>query len=55
MSDQGKEFCNNFLKEMCYYLNIKKIRTMPYHPQLNGSIERVHYTLRQMIRKLDNK
>ena len=24
MSDQGKEFCNNILKEMCYYLNIKK-------------------------------
>ena len=25
MSDQGKEFCNDILKEMCYYLNIKKI------------------------------
>ena len=50
MSDQGKEFCNNILKEMCYYLNIKKI-----HPQSNGSIERVHYTLRRMIGKLDNK
>ena len=55
MSDQGKEFCNNILKEMCYYLNIKKIRTMPYHPQSNGSVERVHYTLCQMIGKLDNK
>ena len=55
MSDQGKEFCNNILKEMCYYLNIKKICTMPYHPQSNGSVERVHYTLHRMIRKLDNK
>ena len=55
MSDQGKEFCNNILKEMCYYLNIKKIPTMPYHPQSNGSIKRVHYTLRRMIGKLDNK
>ena len=25
MSDQGKEFCNNILMKMCYYLNIKKI------------------------------
>ena len=25
MSDQGREFCNDILKEMCYYLNIKKI------------------------------
>ena len=55
MSDQGKEFCNNILKEMCYYLNIKKIRTMPYHPQSNGSIKRVHYTLHQMIGKLDKQ
>ena len=55
MSDEGKEFCNNILKEMCYYLNIKKIRTMPYHPQSNGSVECVHYTLHQMIGKLDNK
>ena len=25
LSDQGREFCNDILKEMCYYLNIKKI------------------------------
>ena len=54
MSDQGKEFCNNILKEMCYYVNIKKIRTMPYHPQSNGSVECVHYALRRVIGKLDN-
>ena len=54
MSDQGKEFCN-ILKEMYYYLNIKKIRTTPYHPQSNESIEHVHYTLHCMIGKLDNK
>ena len=28
---------------------------MPYHPQSNGAIERVHQTLRRMIGKLDNK
>ena len=39
MSDQGKEFCNNILKEMFYYLNIKKVRTTPYHPQSNGAVE----------------
>ena len=27
----------------------------PYHPQSNGTVERVHQTLRQMIGKLDNK
>ena len=55
MSDQGREFCNNILQEMCYYLNIKKVRTTPYHPQSNGTVERVHQTLRRMIGKLDNK
>ena len=28
---------------------------MPYHPQSNGAMERVHQTLRRMIGKLDNK
>ena len=55
MSDQGKEFCNSILKEMCYYLNIRKISTTPYHPQSNESVKCVHYTLRRMIGKLDNK
>ena len=55
MSDRGKELCNNILKEMCYYLNIKKIHTTPYHSQSNRSVEHVHYTLGRMIGKLDNK
>ena len=55
MSDQGKEFCNNILQEMCYYLNIKKVQMTPYHSQSNGAVERVHQTLRRMIGKLDNK
>ena len=55
LSDQGKEFCNSVLNEMCYYLNIKKLRTTPYHPQTNGAVERDHQTLRRMIGKLDMK
>ena len=55
LSDQGTEFCNAVLKEMCIYLNIKKLRTLPYHPQTNGAVERVHQTLERMIAKLDNK
>ena len=34
-------------------LGIEKIRTTPYHPQTNGSAERVHQTLQRMIGKLD--
>ena len=38
---------------MCKLLGIEKIRTTPYHPQTNGSAERVHQTLQRMIGKLD--
>ena len=53
MSDQGTEFCGNVIAAMCSLLGIEKIRTTPYHPQSNGSAERVHQTLQRMIGKLD--
>ena len=55
LSDQGIEFCNTVLNKMCIYLNIKKLCTSPYHPQMNGTVERVHQTLERMIAKLDNR
>ena len=55
MSDRGKEFCNKIIESLCSYLGIKKIRTTPYHPQSNGSVERTHRTLQRMIAKLDTK
>ena len=53
MSDQGTEFTGDMIAVMCKLLGIEKIRTMPYHPQINGSAERVHQTLQRMICKLD--
>ena len=53
MSDQGTEFCGNVISAMCSLLGVEKIRTTPYHPQTNGSAERVHQTLQRMIGKLD--
>ena len=53
MSDQGTGFTSKVITAMCSLLGIKKIRTTLYHPQSNGSAERVHQTLRQMIGKLD--
>ena len=52
-SDQGTEFCGNVIVAMCSLLGIEKIRTTPYHPQMNGSTKRVHQTLKRMIGKLD--
>ena len=53
MLDQGTEFCGKVIVAMCSLLGVKKIRTTPYHPQTNGSAERVHQTLQHMIGKLD--
>ena len=46
MSDQGTGFTSKVIEAMCSLLGIEKIRTTPYHPQSNGSAERVHQTLR---------
>ena len=53
MLDQGTEFCWKVIVAMCSLLGVEKIRTTPYHPQTNGSAERVHQTLQRMIGKLD--
>ena len=44
LSDQGTKFCGNVIMAMCSFLGIEKIQTTPYHPQTNGSAERVHET-----------
>ena len=53
MSDQAAEFTGQVISELCDLLGITKIRMLPYHPQTNGTIERVHQTLRRMIAKMD--
>ena len=53
MSDQGTEFCGKVITAMCSLLGVEKIQTTPYHPQTNGSAERVHQMLQCMIGKLD--
>ena len=53
MSDQAAEFTGQVISELCELLGVTKIRTLPYHPQTNGAIERVHQTLSRMIAKMD--
>ena len=43
---------SSVIEEMSKILGIKKLQTMPYHPQTNGLVERLHQTVMQMIGKL---
>jgi transposase InsO family protein len=43
ITDQGQ--VSSFFKETCEVLRVKKVQTTPYHPILNGVIERFHRLL----------
>ena len=43
---------SSVIDEMCKILGVKKLQTMPYNPQTNGLVERLHKMIMQMIRKL---
>ena len=36
LSDRGVNFMSIVINEMCKILGVKKLWTMPYHPQTNG-------------------
>ena len=44
-SDQGRQFESQLLIEVCKLFNIHKTRTMPYHPECDGLVERFNRTL----------
>ena len=48
-SDMGKEFENQFVKELQTVFGDKKTRTTPYRPQRNSVLERVHSTMHNML------
>ncbi len=42
LSDNGAEFCNTLLEEICRQFNIKQTFTVTYHPSSNGVVERAN-------------
>jgi len=48
-SDQGKEFENKVILELCQLLGCHKTKTSPYRPQSDGLVERMNRTLLSML------
>ena len=51
LTDQGSQFLSSLEKHLCKDLGIDQVRTAPYHPETNGVVERMHGTLKPMLRK----
>ena len=52
-SDQARNFENNLIAELCKIAQVRKIRTMPYHPEGNAQCERFNQTLLGRIGSLN--
>ena len=54
LSNRGANFMSTLVKELCSAFVIQKCRTMAYHAQCHGQVERFHQTLFRMIGKLSH-
>ena len=52
LSNWGANLMSSIIDEMCKLLGMKKLQTMPYHPQTNRLVERSHQTIMWMIGEL---
>ena len=50
--DNGKEFSNSMMREMCEKFDIKMLTTGAYSPFQNGLCEKNHYTVDIMLEKM---
>ena len=53
VSDQGKAFMGHIITHLCGLYGVQKLRTLPYHAQINGQVERMNQTIIRMIGKLE--
>ena len=52
ISDQGKAFVSQVVKDLCKLYGVQKLHTLPYCAQTNGQVERMNQTIIRMIGKL---
>ena len=50
LTNQCQNFMSNVFKQVTDKFAITRIRTSPYHPECNGTLERFHLTLKSALR-----
>ena len=55
ITDQGKNFIGKLIASLCQLFGIHKLQMTAYHPQSNGTLERVHGVLKPIIAKAIDK
>ena len=53
LSDRGAAFTGHVIQDLCQLYGVQRLRTLLYHTQTNGQVERMNQTLIHMIGKLD--
>ena len=53
VSDQGKAFMGHIITHLCDLYGVQKLRTLPYHAQTNGQVERMNQTIIRIRGKLE--
>ena len=53
VSDQRKAFMGHVITHLCELYGVQKLRTLPYHVQTNGQVERMNQMIICMIGKLE--
>ena len=53
VSDQGKAFTGHVITHLCELYGVQKLRTLPYHAQTNGQVERMNQMIIRIISTLE--
>ena len=49
-SDQGSNFMSGIFQQVMYELGVRQIKSSAYHPESQGALERLHASLKTIIR-----
>lgn len=49
-ADQGRQFEDDLLVQLKRFVGAKQVNRIPYYPQANGIVERMHRTLKAVLK-----